>query len=118
MNRDSRGRFGLNIRELASDSAEFTSLTYSMIVNWGPMGRNTSFVGNGYVCQAVPPCRQWPGGCCGTYGSCQLDPSRQHTMYIGCFNSDSECEQMRFRIKEYPATEKNCGNNEGLYKKG
>jgi hypothetical protein len=36
---------------------------------------------------AVGPCKQWPGGCCGTWGNCDT--------YIGCWPSQSKCQQER-----------------------
>jgi hypothetical protein len=35
----------------------------------------------------VGPCKQWPGGCCGTYGNCDT--------YIGCWSSMSQCNTER-----------------------
>ena len=70
----------------------------------------------GYFCVTVPPCRKWPGSCCGTYGNCEKDSSGRFTKYIGCSNTSYQCERVRTEIKSYSVTRQVCTDqNQGLY---
>jgi len=47
-----------------------------------------------FRCEKVPSCTRYPGGCCGTYGSCKKNELGQ-TLYIGCNRNMAGCDARR-----------------------
>jgi hypothetical protein len=73
----------------------------------------------GFVCTTVPSCMQWPGGCCGTWGNCALDDSGNFTKYIGCSNTNYQCQAVRTGILSNAMSRQVCTeSSQALYKEG
>lgn len=73
----------------------------------------------GFVCTTVPSCMQWPGGCCGTWGNCALDDSGDFTKYIGCSNTNYQCQAVRTGILSNAMSRQVCTDStQALYKEG
>lgn len=117
--KNAHSSFGGKISRYTRDTSKF------LIIDYGPCGCQAhdghswceSTILFWYDCITVPWCKQWPGGCCGTYGNCETD-DRGFTKYLGCSSSASRCERIRTEIKSNDVASKVCSANEGLFKAG